>query len=96
MKPGPWRWSSWAGSSWSSADGAAVLPIKIINMPHFPAVQSNALNGLADKLKTAIGGGKTAAGHMGEGLTTTIRNHIDNEIGAGADADAFFNEHVGD
>lgn len=79
----------------ASADGAAVLPIKIIDMPHFSAHQSNALNGLAEELTAAIGGGKTSAGSMSDGLTTTIRNYIENELGAGADAEAFFNQHVG-
>lgn len=79
----------------TSADGAAVLPIKIIKLPHFSAVQSTALNGLADKLTAAIGGGQTSAGKVSDGLTTSIRNYIENEIGAGAEADAFFNQHVG-
>ena len=78
----------------ASAEAAPVLPIKIIELPHFSAVQSTALNGLADSLTTAIGQGKDAAAKMSNGLTTTIRNYINNEIGAGAEADAFFNKHV--
>ncbi len=58
----------------ASAEAAPVLPIKIIELPHFSAVQSTALNGLADSLTTAIGQGKDAAAKMSNGLTTTIRN----------------------
>ena len=47
-----------------------------------------------NSLTTAIGQGKDAAAKMSNGLTTTIRNYINNEIGAGAEADAFFNKHV--
>lgn len=79
----------------STADMSATLPIKIINLPHFTAVQSTAMNGLADELTAAIGGGQHAAGDVSDGLTTTIRNYIENEIGSGADAERFFNQHVG-
>ncbi|NHB84160.1 hypothetical protein G7085_04705 [Tessaracoccus sp. HDW20] len=78
-----------------SADAAAVLPIKIIDLPHFSAVQSTALNGLAESLQTAIGQGQSAAGKMSDALTRSIRNYINNELGAGAEADAFFHQHVG-
>lgn len=81
------------GTLKATAAGTSRLPIKMIDLPHFSAMQSSSLNGLADSLSTAIDGGHTAAEDMSVALRQTIRNYIDNEISSTSEADALFNEY---
>lgn len=77
----------------ASAAASSRLPVIMIDMPHFSAVQSSSLNGLADALSTVIAGGHTAAEDMVVSLRQTIRNYVDNEIASASQADALFNEY---
>lgn len=77
----------------STAAGSSRLPVIMIDMPHFSAVQSASLNGLADSLAAVIDGGHTAAEDISVALRQTIRNYVDNEIYSANQADALFNEY---
>lgn len=79
---------------YGKAEAARSLPSRLVNMPHFSSMTSEALNELASDIGRTIMGGYTAANSMSNALFTAINAYLTTEASSAEEANKILEDIV--